>query len=256
MGDSLTPCPNFRGPSVMVGPATVRLFIAESGTRRVNWPVCSRRSDRLGVDRDGRPPLRETSGWTCPVLLIQRHASQIFRNRPLRCMFVTSPQGLAPYRLCFQSRRSWLILQPRFGEQQNNMRAAEIKISMNQGFAIVTDILSLTIALILSSIFMGKNIYISSISIACLLCTMYCTYYISRGVKEKYHWYESLLDVVPLPITDSNMKWTFVNKVVEDLRGKRDLRLLDNIAAIGARKFASNCSRGWPMEVERRAAYR
>jgi len=43
-----------------------------------------------------------------------------------------------------------------------------------------------------------------------------------RAVLETFHWYEGILDSVPLPlsVTDSDMRWTFVNKVVEDMLGK------------------------------------
>ena len=44
-----------------------------------------------------------------------------------------------------------------------------------------------------------------------------------RAVREKYQWYESIVDAIPLPlsVTDMNMRWTFVNKVVEDLLQKK-----------------------------------
>jgi PAS domain S-box-containing protein len=37
------------------------------------------------------------------------------------------------------------------------------------------------------------------------------------------HWYKSILDATPLPIsvTDANMRWTFVNKAVEDFLGTK-----------------------------------
>ena len=43
-----------------------------------------------------------------------------------------------------------------------------------------------------------------------------------RAALEMFHWYEAILDTVPLPlsVTDSTMRWTFVNKVVEDMLGK------------------------------------
>ena len=46
---------------------------------------------------------------------------------------------------------------------------------------------------------------------------------LDRTVREKNHWYESILDAVPLPlsVTDGDMRWTFVNKVVEDLLNKK-----------------------------------
>ncbi len=42
---------------------------------------------------------------------------------------------------------------------------------------------------------------------------------IGRSVREKYHWYEELLDLMPHPlsVTDLNMKWTLINKPVEDM---------------------------------------
>ncbi|GEO80890.1 hypothetical protein ROR02_10210 [Pararhodospirillum oryzae] len=42
-------------------------------------------------------------------------------------------------------------------------------------------------------------------------------------MRERQHWYESIIDAIPLPlsVTDSDMRWTFVNKVVEDLLGKK-----------------------------------
>lgn len=43
-------------------------------------------------------------------------------------------------------------------------------------------------------------------------------------VADRFHWYEQILDVVPEPlsVTDLNMRWTFVNKPVEDfLKVKR-----------------------------------
>jgi PAS domain S-box-containing protein len=40
---------------------------------------------------------------------------------------------------------------------------------------------------------------------------------------ERAHWYESILHATPLPITvtDQDMKWTFVNKAVEDFLGTK-----------------------------------
>jgi len=42
------------------------------------------------------------------------------------------------------------------------------------------------------------------------------------------HWYKSILDATPFPITvtDADMKWTFVNKAVEDFLGKKREDLL------------------------------
>ena len=41
--------------------------------------------------------------------------------------------------------------------------------------------------------------------------------------EELAHWYKSILDATPFPITvtDANMRWTFVNKAVEDFLGIR-----------------------------------
>ncbi len=41
------------------------------------------------------------------------------------------------------------------------------------------------------------------------------------SVRKKMHWYETLLDSIPFPIsvTDMDMKWTFINKPVEGLLG-------------------------------------
>nr|AGS53418.1 methyl-accepting chemotaxis sensory transducer [uncultured bacterium contig00025] len=46
---------------------------------------------------------------------------------------------------------------------------------------------------------------------------------IVRTITEKSHWYESLLDALPTPIsvTDANMRWTFINKVTEEFLGKK-----------------------------------
>jgi len=42
-------------------------------------------------------------------------------------------------------------------------------------------------------------------------------------IREQAHWYESILDATPLPITVTNadMNWTFVNKAVENFLGTR-----------------------------------
>ena len=41
--------------------------------------------------------------------------------------------------------------------------------------------------------------------------------------QEMVHWYKSILDAIPLPITvtDAEMKWTFVNKSVEEFLGTK-----------------------------------
>jgi methyl-accepting chemotaxis protein len=44
-----------------------------------------------------------------------------------------------------------------------------------------------------------------------------------KVVADKAFWYETILDSIPLPIsvTDSDMKWTFVNKATENFLGKK-----------------------------------
>ena len=55
--------------------------------------------------------------------------------------------------------------------------------------------------------------------ISCILVAVY----LLRWVMNKIYWYECLLDSIPFPITvtDMNRRWTFVNKAVEDLLGKK-----------------------------------
>jgi PAS domain S-box-containing protein len=50
-----------------------------------------------------------------------------------------------------------------------------------------------------------------------------------RKFEELAHWYESILDTVPFPIsvTDLDMKWTFVNKAIEDSLGEKRKTLID-----------------------------
>jgi len=42
-------------------------------------------------------------------------------------------------------------------------------------------------------------------------------------INKQSHWYQAILDATPLPITvtDADMKWTFVNKAVEDFLGMK-----------------------------------
>ncbi|MDR0220386.1 MAG: response regulator, partial [Lachnospiraceae bacterium] len=46
--------------------------------------------------------------------------------------------------------------------------------------------------------------------------------------EETTHWYKSILDATPLPIsvTDAEARWTFVNKAVEDFLGKKREEML------------------------------
>ncbi len=83
-------------------------------------------------------------------------------------------------------------------------------------------LLALMIALPFSASIVGARlasivIGAASLSAFCLVIAM------DRSAREKFHWYESLLDAVPLPlsVTDNEMRWTFVNKVVEDLLQKK-----------------------------------
>jgi PAS domain S-box-containing protein len=45
----------------------------------------------------------------------------------------------------------------------------------------------------------------------------------SAKIRSLAHWYKSILDATPFPITvtDANMNWTFVNKAVEDFLGTK-----------------------------------
>ena len=58
---------------------------------------------------------------------------------------------------------------------------------------------------------------------AVLLFSVFVLGNLRKAMQEKFHWYEGILNAVPLPlsVTDMNMNWTFVNKVVEDLLGKK-----------------------------------
>lgn len=45
----------------------------------------------------------------------------------------------------------------------------------------------------------------------------------AKAFEEKAFWYESILDAIPFPIsvTDRDMRWTFINKAVEDMLQKK-----------------------------------
>ncbi len=51
---------------------------------------------------------------------------------------------------------------------------------------------------------------------------------VTKKIKDKYHWYESVLDSIPFPIsvTDIDMNWTFINKPVEDMLGIKRIEVL------------------------------
>ena len=59
----------------------------------------------------------------------------------------------------------------------------------------------------------------------------------SHQFEAKAHWYESILDAIPFPVsvTDSDAKWTFVNKAVESvLNAKRENLIGKNCSSWGA----------------------
>lgn len=58
----------------------------------------------------------------------------------------------------------------------------------------------------------------------CILAIVYQKYQSSKKrYKKETYWYASLLDAIPFPIsvTDNDMNWTFVNKPVETMFGKK-----------------------------------
>ncbi len=52
---------------------------------------------------------------------------------------------------------------------------------------------------------------------------LFCFMWTKKLVDEKIHWYVDMLDAIPFPlsVTDNNMIWTFVNKPVEGMLGKK-----------------------------------
>lgn len=59
----------------------------------------------------------------------------------------------------------------------------------------------------------------------------------SHAFEEKAYWYESILNAIPFPVsvTDSDAKWTFVNKAVESILGAKKQDLLGkNCSSWGA----------------------
>ena len=59
------------------------------------------------------------------------------------------------------------------------------------------------------------------IAVILFLLILFFTLLSFRWVRKRIHWYEKLVDAIPFPIsvTDMNMKWTFINKPVEDFLG-------------------------------------
>ena len=57
------------------------------------------------------------------------------------------------------------------------------------------------------------------IAVIMLMLSVLLTVFIIRWMTNKTQWYESLLDSIPSPIsvTDMDMKWTFINKPVEQM---------------------------------------
>ncbi|MDR0303313.1 MAG: methyl-accepting chemotaxis protein [Chitinispirillales bacterium] len=64
-----------------------------------------------------------------------------------------------------------------------------------------------------------ETIFILFAACLMILGTVVCIL-MALWICNKIHWYESILDALPFPlsITDKNMNWTFINKVVEDLQ--------------------------------------
>ena len=64
----------------------------------------------------------------------------------------------------------------------------------------------------------------------CIVVTVYIIYFylnrylngIDNAVNEKIHWYDSMLDAIPFPIsvTDNDMKWTYINLASTQVMGK------------------------------------
>jgi PAS domain-containing protein len=110
----------------------------------------------------------------------------------------------------------WFL--PNFGFLAGNKTAKRVFVILSSvallivltGFALIT--------------YISKNYPDSQILIVliALLVTGQATflYLTAMWINEKIHWYEEMLDVLPFPIsvTDKNMNWTFINKVVEDLQ--------------------------------------
>jgi PAS domain S-box-containing protein len=74
---------------------------------------------------------------------------------------------------------------------------------------------------------MNRNIILSVILLITLLGLKVLVFLMTRKVEdevlEKNHWYEQIIDLWnnPLSITDMDMNWTFINKTVEGMIGKK-----------------------------------
>jgi hypothetical protein len=66
----------------------------------------------------------------------------------------------------------------------------------------------------------GENIALITIIVGVMAVVSLGLYFFVGWLNGKIHWYDSMLDAFPSPIsvTDKNMKWTFINKVVEDMQ--------------------------------------
>ncbi len=62
---------------------------------------------------------------------------------------------------------------------------------------------------------------------------------IIRFIREKIYWFEQILDHMPSPIsvTDLNMKWTFINKPVEDFLKLKRKKVLGKHCSNWGQKF-------------------
>ena len=92
--------------------------------------------------------------------------------------------------------------------------------SRNQIFRLgIQGLLALSVACLVIASLMDQPPWLIAPSLLFIIGAIVLVQLHDRSVREKFHWYESILDAVPLPlsVTDLEMRWTFVNKVVEGL---------------------------------------
>lgn len=79
------------------------------------------------------------------------------------------------------------------------------------------------VAILAVGVLIQQVTYAAYASGAVLVFSVFVLSNLRKAIEEKFHWYEGILHAVPLPlsVTDLDMNWTFVNKVVEDLLGKK-----------------------------------
>lgn len=67
-----------------------------------------------------------------------------------------------------------------------------------------------------------------AVAAAMLLLAVLLTAFVIRWTTKKSYWYESILDSIPLPVsvTDTGMRWTFINKPVERMLGVKRADML------------------------------